>query len=33
MWQEWRDGKLVFERHHLDLLSMLAQVGALGQAA
>jgi steroid delta-isomerase-like uncharacterized protein len=29
MWQEWKDGKLVHERHHIDLLSMLANIGAL----
>jgi steroid delta-isomerase-like uncharacterized protein len=29
MWQEWRDGRLVSERHHLDVLSLLAQVGAI----
>jgi steroid delta-isomerase-like uncharacterized protein len=29
IWQVWDDGKLVSERHHLDLLSMLAQIGAM----
>lgn len=29
MWQEWRDGLLVAERHHLDVLSLLGQVGAI----
>jgi steroid delta-isomerase-like uncharacterized protein len=33
MWQEWRDGRLVSERHHLDVLSLLAQVGAIPVAA
>jgi steroid delta-isomerase-like uncharacterized protein len=30
IWQVWKGGKIASERHHLDLLSMLAQVGALG---
>lgn len=29
MWQEWEDGRLVSERHHLDVLTMLAQIGAI----
>ena len=29
MWQQWRDDQLAAERHHLDVLSMLAQLGAL----
>jgi hypothetical protein len=29
MWQEWRDGLIVHERHHLDLLTMLANIGAI----
>jgi steroid delta-isomerase-like uncharacterized protein len=29
MWQTWRDGKLADERHHLDVLTMLAQLGAI----
>jgi steroid delta-isomerase-like uncharacterized protein len=29
MWQTWRGGKLADERHHLDVLTMLAQLGAI----
>jgi steroid delta-isomerase-like uncharacterized protein len=29
MWLTWMDGRIVHERHHLDMLSMLAQIGAL----
>ena len=29
MWQEWDDGKLVHERHHMDMLTLLANIGAL----
>jgi steroid delta-isomerase-like uncharacterized protein len=30
MWQRWDDdGKLVAERHHLDMLTMLGNIGAL----
>ncbi|NMO88946.1 ester cyclase [Actinomycetospora sp. TBRC 11914] len=29
MWQEWDDGLLVHERHHIDLLTMLANIGAV----
>lgn len=29
MWHRWQDGKVVEERHHLDMLSLLSQVGAL----
>jgi predicted ester cyclase len=28
-WQTWRDGKLVAERNHLDMLAMLTQHGVL----
>lgn len=30
-WQEFRDGLLVEERNHLDLLTLLTQIGALGR--
>lgn len=33
MWQEWADGLLVHERHHIDLLTMLATIGALPVSA
>lgn len=29
LWQEWSGGKLTSERHHLDVLALLAQIGAL----
>lgn len=29
IWQRWQDGLAIEERHHLDMLSMLGQVGAL----
>lgn len=29
VWQDWVDGMLVHERHHLDVLTMLTQLGAL----
>lgn len=29
IWQVWDAGRLVSERHHLDLLSMLTQIGAM----
>ncbi len=29
MWQEWDNGLLVHERHHIDLLTMLANIGAI----
>ncbi len=29
IWARFHDGKLVQERHHIDLLTMLAQIGAL----
>lgn len=29
MWQDWDHGKIVQERHHLDVLTMMAQIGAL----
>lgn len=29
IWQRWQDGLTIEERHHLDMLSMLGQVGAL----
>jgi steroid delta-isomerase-like uncharacterized protein len=29
MWQEWQDGRIVHERHHLDLLTMLTNIGAI----
>lgn len=29
MWQRWDGDRIVHERHHLDTLSMLAQMGAL----
>ena len=32
MWQLWRDGKIAEERNHIDVLSMLAQLGALDAA-
>jgi hypothetical protein len=28
-WQTWRDGKLVAERNHLDILMLLTQLGVL----
>lgn len=28
MWQQWRGDQMVAERHHLDVLGMLAQLGA-----
>lgn len=28
-WQTWRDGKLVAERNHLDMLMLLTQLGVL----
>ena len=33
MWEEWRDGKLVAQRNHLDMLTLLSQIGAMGLAA
>lgn len=30
MWQVWQGDHLVSERHHLDVLSMLAQIGVIG---
>jgi len=32
-WQDWRDGRLVAEQHHLDLRTLLAQVDALAVPA
>jgi hypothetical protein len=29
LWQRWEDGKLVHERHHLDVLTMLGRPGAI----
>ena len=29
MWQTWRDGTLVANRHHQDILGMLVQLGAM----
>ncbi len=29
MWQRWDGDKIVHERHHLDVLTLLAQVGAV----
>lgn len=29
VWARFADGRLVHERHHIDLLSLLAQIGAL----
>jgi steroid delta-isomerase-like uncharacterized protein len=29
MWQQWSGEQMVAERHHLDILSLLAQLGAL----
>ena len=29
MWSRWEDGKVAEERHHMDVLGMLAQIGAL----
>jgi steroid delta-isomerase-like uncharacterized protein len=29
IWQRWENGKLVNERHHLDALTMLTQLGAI----
>jgi steroid delta-isomerase-like uncharacterized protein len=29
LWQRWENGKLVHERHHLDALTMLTQLGAI----
>lgn len=29
MWQRWKNDRVVHERHHLDVLAMLAQLGAL----
>ena len=29
MWQEWDNGLLVHERHHIDVLAMLANIGAI----
>lgn len=29
VWQDWEYGKIVQERHHLDVLTMMAQIGAL----
>jgi steroid delta-isomerase-like uncharacterized protein len=28
-WQVWKDDRIVEERHHLDMLAMLAQIGAI----
>jgi steroid delta-isomerase-like uncharacterized protein len=28
-WQDWADGRLTYERHHLDVLTLLRQIGAL----
>jgi steroid delta-isomerase-like uncharacterized protein len=33
LWEEWQDGRLVAQRNHLDMLTLLAQVGAMGLAA
>jgi hypothetical protein len=29
IWQTWRDGLLVANRHHQDILGMLVQLGAV----
>ncbi len=29
MWSRWEDGKAADERHHMDVLGMLSQIGAL----
>ncbi|PVZ14873.1 ester cyclase [Actinomycetospora cinnamomea] len=29
MWQTWRDGQIVANRHHQDILGMLVQLGAV----
>ncbi|MDN5749423.1 MAG: ester cyclase [Pseudonocardia sp.] len=29
VWQDWEHGRIVQERHHLDVLTMMAQLGAL----
>lgn len=29
MWTRWEDGKAAEERHHMDVLGMLSQIGAL----
>lgn len=29
VWGDWTDGKLVRERHHLDVMTMLTQLGAV----
>lgn len=29
MWSRWEDGRAVEERHHMDVLGMLTQIGAL----
>lgn len=29
LWQDWSDGTLLAERHHLDVLGLLTQLGAL----
>jgi steroid delta-isomerase-like uncharacterized protein len=29
MWGRWQDGRLVAERHHLDVLTMMMQLGAI----
>lgn len=33
MWQRWEGGRIIHERHHLDVLTMLAQLGALSAPA
>ena len=29
MWGRWKDGRLTAERHHLDILTMMMQLGAI----
>jgi predicted ester cyclase len=32
LFSRWSDGRLVHERHHIDIMSLLAQLGALPAA-
>lgn len=32
MWQDWKGDKIAHDRHHIDVLTMLTQLGALPAA-
>lgn len=29
VWQRWKDGRVIEQRHHVDMLTMLGQIGAI----